>query len=165
MSGGAWRANWTPSSASAAAGDHRQRQRHGVDLQRHPGLGRPALASTGTTSPRASLSRTASSRASTAGLRDELLNETAPLAAAREGRAGGLAARLQRSATHSKLGWMTPQAYARALRGETGRLGDLTVARPALLPPTTTKAQINPGLSLWLDEKRGSRQQINESFR
>jgi hypothetical protein len=26
------------------------------------------------------------------------------------------------------------------------------------LPPTTTRAQINPGLSLWLDEKRGSRQ-------
>jgi hypothetical protein len=30
--------------------------------------------------------------------------------------------------------------------------------RPGLLPPTKQKAQINPGLSLSLDEKRGSRQ-------
>jgi hypothetical protein len=30
--------------------------------------------------------------------------------------------------------------------------------RPDLLPPTTQKAQINPGLSFRLDEKRGSRQ-------
>src|SRR5580704_12497980 len=30
--------------------------------------------------------------------------------------------------------------------------------RPGLLPPTTQKAQINPGLSPQLDEKRGSRQ-------
>jgi hypothetical protein len=30
---------------------------------------------------------------------------------------------IQRSATHSKLGWMTPQAYASALRGETGLIG------------------------------------------
>ena len=29
--------------------------------------------------------------------------------------------------------------------------------RTGLLQPTKTKAQINSGLSLWLDEKRGSR--------
>ena len=38
-----------------------------------------------------------------------------------------------------------------------GTLLTLTSPRAGLLPPTTTKAQINPGLSLWLDEKRGSR--------
>ena len=34
----------------------------------------------------------------------------------------------------------------------------MRVPRAGLLPPTPRKAQINPGLSLWLDEKRGSRQ-------
>src|SRR5690606_3093348 len=33
----------------------------------------------------------------------------------------------------------------------------LIATRAGLLPPTSTKAQINPGLSLRLDEKRGSR--------
>lgn len=33
----------------------------------------------------------------------------------------------------------------------------MRVPRTGLLPATHTKAQINPGLSLWLDEKRGSR--------
>jgi hypothetical protein len=46
---------------------------------------------------------------------------------------------------HSKLGWMTPRDYVRALSGES----DLLQHQP-------TKAQINLGLSLWLDEKRGS---------
>ena len=49
------------------AGDDRQRQRHRVDLERHPHLGRRQPASTGTTSRRASRPRTPSSRASTAG--------------------------------------------------------------------------------------------------
>jgi len=34
-------------------------------------------------------------------------------------------------------------------------MATLTTPRAALLPATTTKAQINPGLSLWLDEKLG----------
>jgi hypothetical protein len=50
---------------------------------------------------------------------------------------------------HSKLGWMTPRDYVRALSGESG-----------LLQHQPTKAQINLGLSLWLDEKRGSPQKI-----
>lgn len=58
---------------------------------------------------------------------------------------------------HSKLGWMTPREYASAFRGETGTLRRLIAPRTGLLPPTNTKAQINPGLSLWLDEKWGSR--------
>ena len=37
-----------------------------------------------------------------------------------------------------------------------GALRTLTTPRAGLLPAATTKVQINPGLSLWLDEKRGS---------
>jgi hypothetical protein len=59
---------------------------------------------------------------------------------------------------HSKLGWMTPRAYASALGGESGRDAALRWApRPGLLPPRKQKVQINPGLSFRLDEKRGSR--------
>jgi putative transposase len=59
---------------------------------------------------------------------------------------------------HSKLGWMTPRDCARAISGESGgTVRNLTAPRTGLLQPTTTKAQINPGLSLSLDEKRGSR--------
>ena len=39
-----------------------------------------------------------------------------------------------------------------------GPLRWLGAALTGLLPTPTTPAQINPGLSLWLDEKRGSRQ-------
>jgi hypothetical protein len=39
-----------------------------------------------------------------------------------------------------------------------GALRYATAPRPGLLPPTKHQAQINPGLSLCLDEKRGSRQ-------
>ena len=60
---------------------------------------------------------------------------------------------------HSKLGWMTPRDYARALSGETGRHAAQAESSPRRpLAPTNTKAQINPGLSLSLDEKWGSRQ-------
>ncbi|MDO8284372.1 MAG: hypothetical protein Q7T69_05145, partial [Rhodoferax sp.] len=38
-----------------------------------------------------------------------------------------------------------------------GTLRTLTSPRAGLLQHQPTKAQINPGLSLWLDEKRGSR--------
>ena len=38
-----------------------------------------------------------------------------------------------------------------------GPLRWLGAALTGLLPTPTTPAQINPGLSLWLDEKRGSR--------
>ncbi|WP_206020474.1 hypothetical protein, partial [Rhodovarius crocodyli] len=39
-----------------------------------------------------------------------------------------------------------------------GTLRRLIAPRTGLLPPTNTKAQINPGLSLSLDEKWGARQ-------
>ncbi|MGA0545715.1 hypothetical protein ACO2Q1_10605, partial [Brevundimonas sp. VNH65] len=39
-----------------------------------------------------------------------------------------------------------------------GQLRWLGAALTGLLPTPTTPVQINPGLSLWLDEKRGSRQ-------
>ena len=92
-------------------------------------------------------------------LRDELLNETlfSSLADAR--------AKLQawrrdfnEVRPHSSLGYLTPADYARALSGETGRRAanpDHSARRDGLRA-ATTKAQINPGLSLWLDEKRGS---------
>jgi hypothetical protein len=54
---------------------------------------------------------------------------------------------------------MTPREYASAFCGEaTGTLRRLIAPRTGLLPPTNTKAQINPGLSLSLDEKWRSRQ-------
>jgi hypothetical protein len=61
---------------------------------------------------------------------------------------------------HSKLGWMTPRDYALAISGKPGDRAAQPggSARTDGLPPTKTKAQITPGLSLWLDEKRGSRQ-------
>jgi transposase InsO family protein len=55
---------------------------------------------------------------------------------------------------HSKLGWMTPGAYASALSGTLRLAG---APRPDLLPPIKQKAQINSRLSLPLDEKRESR--------
>jgi len=61
---------------------------------------------------------------------------------------------------HSKLGWMTPRNYARTLSGESGWRAanpDLSARRPLATP--ANQGQINLGLSLWLDEKRGSPQQ------
>ena len=60
---------------------------------------------------------------------------------------------------HSKLGWMTPRDYASAICGPAGDRPAQPggSARTDGLPPTKKKAQINPGLSLWLGEKRGSR--------
>lgn len=52
---------------------------------------------------------------------------------------------------------MMPRDYARAISGESGRHArDLIAPLTGLLQHQTTKAQINPGPSLWLDEKRGS---------
>ena len=70
-------------------------------------------------------------------LRDELLNETL-FRSLPHARAVLEAWRYDynEERPHSKLGWMTPP-------------------RPGLLPPMTQKAQINPGLSSKLDEKRG----------
>ena len=55
---------------------------------------------------------------------------------------------------HSKLGWLTPQAYADALNGQIGRSAALVEGcadRPLANP--TNPVQITKGLSLWLDEK------------
>jgi hypothetical protein len=54
---------------------------------------------------------------------------------------------------------MTPRGYASpSAEKPAGTLRFAGAPRPGLLPPTTQKAQINPGLSFRLDEKRGSRQ-------
>jgi hypothetical protein len=91
-------------------------------------------------------------------LRDELLNETlfkslpharAVLEAWRRN--------YNEQRSHSKLGWMTPGGYASTLSGRTaGTLRFAGAPRPGLLPPIKQKVQINPGLALSLDEKRGS---------
>ncbi len=52
----------------------------------------------------------------------------------------------------------TPELYPES---PAGTLRDLMAPRTGLLQPTSTKAQINPGLSLWLDEKRGSRHHLD----
>ncbi len=66
---------------------------------------------------------------------------------------------------HSKLGWMTPRDYARAICPDAGdRAAQPGGSAGRLLPPIKTQGQINPGLSLWLDEKRGSRHQELANF-
>ncbi len=60
---------------------------------------------------------------------------------------------------HSKLGWMTPRDYARAICGDDGD----RAAQPGGSARTPLATHLNPGsdqprISLWLDEKRGSRQ-------
>ena len=63
-------------AAARQAGLDRLRQRHRVHLQCHAGLVQGHQSSTGTSSRRASRSRTPSSRASTAGCATNFLNET-----------------------------------------------------------------------------------------
>ena len=57
---------------------------------------------------------------------------------------------------HSKLGLLTPSAFADALRGHAGGAAQLEAPHPRLLPHPLTRAQINAALSSRLDEKRGS---------
>jgi len=80
------------------AGEHRQRQRHGADLQRHPGMGRPApgrlaLHCAGQ-APAERLQRELQRKAA----RRVLERDPVQLPAGRPGQAGDLAARLQRGA-------------------------------------------------------------------
>ena len=92
-------------------------------------------------------------------LRDELLNETlfrslpharAVLEAWRRD--------YNERRPHSKLGWLTPRPMQkRSPDRSAGPLRWLGAALTGLLPTPTTPAQITKGLSLWLDEKRGSR--------
>jgi putative transposase len=59
---------------------------------------------------------------------------------------------------HSKLGWLTPRDYARALSGNAGRHAanpDLSARRPLATP--ADQGSDHPGFSLSLDEKWGSR--------
>ena len=139
------------------AGDDRQRQRHRADLQRHPGMGRRAQG-------RLALHRARQAAAERLHrelqrqLRDELLNETLfrSLAHARA-KLEAWRRDFNDVRPHSSLGYLTPAAYARALCGETGRRAanpDRSARRP--LASGDHKVQINPELSLWLDEKRGS---------
>src|SRR3954465_15175909 len=92
-------------------------------------------------------------------LRDELLNETL-FRSLPHARAILEAWRRDYNETrpHSKLGWMTPAAYASSIGGiPAGALRFARAPRPGLLPATRQKAQISAGLSFCLDEKRGSR--------
>src|SRR5947207_9711920 len=84
--------------------------------------GRTRPASGGITSRPANRSRTASLKASTSRLRDELLNETL-FRSLPHARAALDAWRhdYNEERPHSKLGWMMPRGYASALIGEIGR--------------------------------------------
>ena len=89
-------------------------------------------------------------------LRDELLNETL-FRSLPHARAILEAWRRDYNETrpHSKLGWMTPAAYASSIGGDPGRGAALRQGSgPGLLPATRQKAQISAGLSFCLDEKR-----------
>jgi putative transposase len=93
-------------------------------------------------------------------LRDELLNETlfrslpharAMLEAWRRD--------YNEERPHSELGWMTPRPTpAPSAERAAGTLRFAGAPRPGLLPSRKQKVQINPGLSLRLDEKWRSRQ-------
>ena len=83
-------------------------------------------------------------------LRDELLNETLFHSL---GHARSVPSAWRKDFNevrpHSRLGYLTPSDYARALSGENGRHAAHPVhsARLDGLPAATTKDQINPGLS------------------
>ncbi len=91
-------------------------------------------------------------------LRDELLNETLfrSLPHARVALAAWRAG-LQRAAAALEARLDDAQGLCSCAREPAGSLRYARAPRPGLLPTTTTKAQISKGLSLSLDEKRGSR--------
>jgi hypothetical protein len=53
---------------------------------------------------------------------------------------------------------MTPRDYLGYAEKPAGTFRNITAPRSGLSQPQSKKAQINPGLSLSLDDKRGSRQ-------
>jgi hypothetical protein len=59
---------------------------------------------------------------------------------------------------HTPASSISPPPTTPAPSPETpaGALRTLTTSRAGLLPAANTQVQINPGLSLWLDDKRGS---------
>ena len=110
------------SPARAAPGHDRQRQRHRVDLERHPRLGGRDRRRLALHRARQSRSRTASSRASTAGCATSCSTRRCSARCRTPvpcWRPGGAITTNERP--HSKLGWMTPRGYASALSGEAGR--------------------------------------------
>ena len=141
------------------AGDDRQRQRHRADLQRHPRLGRRDRRRLALHRARQAAAERLHRELQRPAARRAAERDPVPLAAARPGRARGLAARLQRrtAALEARLDDASGLRQRPPRRDRPGRCTTLRAPRPGLLPPTKQKAQINPGLSLWLDEKRGSR--------
>src|SRR5438067_6805525 len=93
-------------------------------------------------------------------LRDELLNETL-FRSLPHARAALQAWRrdYNEARPHSKLGWMTPRDYARAIGGDAGRGAALRHgSAPRPLATNQTPGSNQPRTLLCLDEKRGSRQ-------
>jgi transposase InsO family protein len=109
------------SPARATPGHDRQRQRHRADLNRRPELGRTRPVSSGITSHPASLSRTASSRASTAGAGQAAERDAVPSLLHARAMPEAWRREYNEERPHSKLDWMTPRAYAIALGGDAGR--------------------------------------------
>ncbi len=133
--------------SARAADDHRQRQRHGADLQRHPELGRPDQGRLALHRARQAPAERLQSRASTARLRDELLNETLFRSL---GHARGVLEAWRRDYNeerpHSKLGWLTPGPTPTPSRGEAGRRRCATrrLRAPASCHPPPTRLRSRP---------------------
>jgi putative transposase len=104
-------------------------------------------------------SRTAQRELQRAAQGPALERDPDPVAAGRPGQAGSLAARLQRGPAPLEPRMPHAQGLRRSpAERPAGALRTLTTPRAGLLPAANTKDQINPGLSLCLDEKRGSGQ-------
>lgn len=112
--------SWTPSCGSGAGPTHRQRQRHGIHLGRGPGLA-TTPASAGTIA-RSKPQQNGFNETFNGRPRDELLNETLFLSLPHT-RAVLEAWRrdCNERRPHSKLGWLTPRAYAEVLSKQIGR--------------------------------------------
>ena len=126
-SGDASRASWTRSSAARGKpGDDRQRQRHGTDLQRHPGMGRPDRVGWHYIAPGKPL-QNGFIESFNGRLRDELLNETL-FSSLAHARVALEAWRRDYNAVrpHSRIACLTPAAYTEQFSRQRGQDAALT---------------------------------------
>ena len=99
-------------------------------------------------------------------LRDELLNETlfSSIADARAKLEAWRGTSTRCGPTRASATSRPPTMPTLSPERPAGALRTLTTPRAGLLPAATTKDEINPGLSLWLDEKWGSGQRPSTSL-
>jgi hypothetical protein len=138
---------------------HRQRQRHGTDVQRHPGMGRPAQGRLALhrsrQAPAERLQREFQRQAARrTAERDPVQLPVGPAPCSKTGGATSTRCGLTRASATS----LPPTTPALFPERTAGALRTPTTPRAGLLPAAIIKVQINSGLSLWLDEKWGSGQ-------